>query len=157
MKLAEVSHESGLVEDILRGVAQPATLGLEQPLATYFTYKDDIRYDAKDVNGPSVNVTVPGQTSLAFVTPVDRTQPDTGTNKSEMQKFLSLLHDTNNLAICTKDGATVPISMSFLGANISFVYPTDYPSHLLWFAILVFILVRGPGPYSLDALLFRKS
>ncbi len=125
VQLAEVSHESGLVEDILRGVAQPATLGLEQPLATYFTYKDDIRYDANDVNGPSVNVTVPGQTSLAFVTPVDRTQPDTGTNKSEMQKFLSLLHDTNNLAICTKDGATVPISMSFLGANISFIYPTD--------------------------------
>lgn len=36
------------------------------------------------------------------------------------------------------------------------VYWTDYPSHLLWFAILVFILTRGPGPYSLDALLFRK-
>jgi putative oxidoreductase len=36
------------------------------------------------------------------------------------------------------------------------VYWTDYPSHLLWLAILVFILVRGPGPLSLDALIFRK-
>ena len=36
------------------------------------------------------------------------------------------------------------------------VYWTDYPSHLLWFSILVFILVRGPGPISLDALIFRK-
>ena len=36
------------------------------------------------------------------------------------------------------------------------VYWTDYPSHLLWLAILVFILTRGPGPYALDALLFRK-
>jgi putative oxidoreductase len=36
------------------------------------------------------------------------------------------------------------------------VYWADYPSHLLWFAILVFILVRGPGPISLDALIFRK-
>src|SRR5712664_1662386 len=32
------------------------------------------------------------------------------------------------------------------------VYWTDYPSHLLWFSILV----RGPGPISLDALIFRK-
>ncbi|UYN94478.1 MAG: DoxX family protein [Enhydrobacter sp.] len=37
-----------------------------------------------------------------------------------------------------------------------FVYWNDYPSHLLWLAILVFILTRGPGPYSLDALIFRK-
>lgn len=35
------------------------------------------------------------------------------------------------------------------------VYWNDYPSHLLWLAILVFILTRGPGPYSLDALLFK--
>ncbi|MCW5747589.1 MAG: DoxX family protein [Alphaproteobacteria bacterium] len=34
-----------------------------------------------------------------------------------------------------------------------FVYWRDYPSHLLWLAILVFIVVRGPGPASLDALL----
>jgi len=27
---------------------------------------------------------------------------------------------------------------------------------LLWLAILVFILVRGPGQLSLDALIFRK-
>lgn len=36
------------------------------------------------------------------------------------------------------------------------VYWTEYPSHLLWFAILEFVLVRGPGPLSLDALIFRK-
>lgn len=51
--------------------------------------------------------------------------------------------------------ATLPLIAMTL--TIQFlVYPTDYPSHLLWFAILVFILTRGPGPYSLDALLFRK-
>jgi putative oxidoreductase len=37
------------------------------------------------------------------------------------------------------------------------VYWNDYPSHLLWLAILVFILTRGPGPISLDALLFRSA
>ncbi|MBX3501822.1 MAG: DoxX family protein [Alphaproteobacteria bacterium] len=33
------------------------------------------------------------------------------------------------------------------------VYWRDYPSHLLWLSILLFILVRGPGPWSLDRLL----
>jgi hypothetical protein len=134
VQLAAVSQRHGLVEDILRAVAQPATTGLEQPLATYFTYKDDVSYDTKNLNGPSVNVTVPGQSSLQFVTPVDRTQPDTGTNKSGMQKFLSLLHDTNNLAICTKEGAEVPITLQLPVLNLpaSFVYPTDViPSALI--------------------------
>jgi hypothetical protein len=125
VQLAQVAHTSGLFEDILRGVMQMPTLGLEPALATYFTDKDDVSYDTKNLNGPSVNLTVPGQASLAFVTPVNRTQPDSGTNKSEMQKFLSLLHDTNGLAICTKDGATVPISVTLAGVNVSFVYPTD--------------------------------
>jgi hypothetical protein len=125
VQLATVSKQKGLVEDILRGVQQPPTLGLEPALATYFTFKDDVSYDTKNLNGPAVNLTVPGQASLAFVTPVDRTQADTGANKSEMQRFLSLLHDTNGLAICTKDGATVPIEVSLSGINVSFVYPTD--------------------------------
>jgi len=51
--------------------------------------------------------------------------------------------------------ATLPLIV--LTITIQFlVYWADYPSHLLWFAILVFILTRGPGPYSLDALMFRK-
>lgn len=33
------------------------------------------------------------------------------------------------------------------------IYWRDYPSHLLWLSILLFILVRGPGPWSLDRLL----
>jgi hypothetical protein len=125
VQLAQVAHTSGLFEDILRAVMQMPTLGLEPALATYFTDKDDVSYDTNDLNGPSVNLTVPGQATLAFVTPVDHTKPDSGANKSEMQKFLSLLHDTNGLAICTKDGATVPISVTLAGVNVSFVYPTD--------------------------------
>ncbi|MDP1839665.1 MAG: DoxX family protein [Reyranella sp.] len=49
------------------------------------------------------------------------------------------------------------LSLIVLTLTIQFlVYWNDYPSHLLWLAILVFILTRGPGPYSFDALLFRK-
>lgn len=37
-----------------------------------------------------------------------------------------------------------------------FIYWKDYPSHLLWLAILIFIVVRGPGPLSLDALVASR-
>ena len=33
------------------------------------------------------------------------------------------------------------------------VYWRDYPSHLLWLSILLFLLVRGPGPWSFDRVL----
>jgi putative oxidoreductase len=49
-------------------------------------------------------------------------------------------------------------ALSLIGLTLTIqflVYWNDYPSHLLWLAILVFILTRGPGPWSFDALLFR--
>jgi putative oxidoreductase len=36
-----------------------------------------------------------------------------------------------------------------------FVYPTHYPEHLLWAALLVLIACRGPGALSLDRLVWR--
>ncbi|MDP1753376.1 MAG: DoxX family protein [Reyranella sp.] len=51
--------------------------------------------------------------------------------------------------------ATLPLIV--LTLTIQFmVYPVSYPDHLLWFAILVFILTRGPGPISIDALLASR-
>jgi len=49
-------------------------------------------------------------------------------------------------------------ALSLIGLTLTIqflVYWNDYPSHLLWLAILVFVLTRGPGPWSFDALLFR--
>jgi putative oxidoreductase len=37
-----------------------------------------------------------------------------------------------------------------------FVYPTHYPEHLLWAALLLLIAARGPGALSLDHLIRRK-
>jgi putative oxidoreductase len=36
------------------------------------------------------------------------------------------------------------------------VYWRDYPSHLLWLAVLIYIVVRGPGPMSFDAILVSR-
>jgi putative oxidoreductase len=36
-----------------------------------------------------------------------------------------------------------------------FVYPSHYPEHLLWAALLVLIVARGPGALSLDRVVWR--
>ncbi len=50
-------------------------------------------------------------------------------------------------------------ALGLLGMTIviqTFVYPSHYPEHLLWGALLFLIVARGPGALSLDHLLFRK-
>jgi putative oxidoreductase len=34
-----------------------------------------------------------------------------------------------------------------------FVYPANWPDHLLWSSVLIFIIARGPGAISLDYLI----
>jgi putative oxidoreductase len=37
-----------------------------------------------------------------------------------------------------------------------FVYPQNWPDHILWFSLLSLIIVRGAGNFSLDALMARR-
>ena len=37
-----------------------------------------------------------------------------------------------------------------------FVYPSSWPDHLIWLALLALLLARGPGAISLDAVLARQ-
>lgn len=52
--------------------------------------------------------------------------------------------------------ATLPL-LGLVGVIQFLVYPVSYPDHVLWFAILAFILVRGPGSISLDRLVFGRG
>src|SRR4029077_11708004 len=36
-----------------------------------------------------------------------------------------------------------------------FVYPNAWPDHVLWGSVLVFLLTRGPGTFSVDYLIER--
>jgi putative oxidoreductase len=36
-----------------------------------------------------------------------------------------------------------------------FVYPQSWPDHLLWAGSLLYVIARGPGALSLDALIGR--
>jgi putative oxidoreductase len=38
----------------------------------------------------------------------------------------------------------------------TFVYPMSWPDHLVWITLLGFLLARGPGAISADALLARQ-
>jgi len=50
--------------------------------------------------------------------------------------------------------ATLPLlGMTFVIQT--FVYPEYWTQHLMWAAILLFILTRGPGPLSLDRFVAR--
>ncbi len=37
-----------------------------------------------------------------------------------------------------------------------FVFPDGWPEHILWFALLLLIMARGPGVVSLDRLLWNR-
>ena len=50
--------------------------------------------------------------------------------------------------------ATLPLIGMTLFIQL-FVYPTSWPDHLVWIALLTMLLARGPGVVSLDALATR--
>ena len=50
--------------------------------------------------------------------------------------------------------ATLPLIGMTLFIQL-FVYPTSWPDHLVWMALLTLLLSRGPGVASIDALMVR--
>ncbi|MBI4464810.1 MAG: DoxX family protein [Acidobacteria bacterium] len=50
--------------------------------------------------------------------------------------------------------ATLPL-LGMIAVIQTFVYPNAWTDHLLWGSVLVFLLTRGPGVFSLDHLIDR--
>ena len=50
--------------------------------------------------------------------------------------------------------ATLPL-LGMISVIQIFVYPSAWPDHVLWGSILVFLLTRGPGAFSVDYLIQR--
>jgi len=124
--VVKIAQAPGVLEDVLRAFANDKTLKLDQVFAAYIKYKDELTYDRNDLNGAPWNVTTSGKVGL--VTPVDRTGPDSGKNRSALQRFMQMLHDANGLAACTKDNAVAHVSLEWpagSGIKINVNYPTD--------------------------------
>ncbi len=52
--------------------------------------------------------------------------------------------------------ATIPL-LGMIAVIQVFVYPNAYNEHLVWGSILVLLLTRGPGVFSLDYLIRRSA
>jgi putative oxidoreductase len=50
--------------------------------------------------------------------------------------------------------ATLPL-LGMISVIQIFVYPNAWPDHVLWGSVLIFLLTRGPGAFSLDYLIER--
>ena len=105
-KIASAKNPN-LVDAIVRAFGDDRTLDLAKAGAAYMEFRDQLTYDRYDLNGTPYNQTTSKVQTL--VTPVDRTKPDTGNNRSVFQRFNQTLHDANGLSICTKPGAVAHI------------------------------------------------
>jgi len=103
--VVQIEREPGLLEDVLRAFGDDATLPLAKAFAGYMANKDHISYDRANLNGPAFDETTASASPPS--TPVDHSSPDSGWNRSELQRFLQIIHDTNGVAACNKAGAVV--------------------------------------------------
>jgi putative oxidoreductase len=58
------------------------------------------------------------------------------------------------LGLATRLGAAAMLGMTLVIQL--FVYPENYPDHLLWAGPLVYLILRGPGAISIDHLIRRR-
>jgi hypothetical protein len=77
----------------------------------------------------------------SFTQKPDRTQPDSGFNRTLFQRFLHTIHDSNRVQMCNKEGATV----SFAGTNFG-------P-----YAACALIQIDNLATFYLDAIAFAKD
>jgi len=55
------------------------------------------------------------------------------------------------VGLATRLGAAAMLGMTLVIQV--FVYPTSYPDHLLWAGPLLYLVLRGPGAFSIDHLI----
>jgi putative oxidoreductase len=58
------------------------------------------------------------------------------------------------LGLATRLGAAAMLGMALVIQV--FVYPENYPDHILWAGPLLYLILRGPGVVSLDHLMRRR-
>ncbi len=97
--IRQMLEEPGLVEDLLRAMEDPAVAELGMRFREYMKYKDQLYYDADQVLHPQV--------LSEFV---DRSQGDSGFNRSLMERLLHIINDSNGAVMCNKEGAEVGLA-----------------------------------------------
>jgi hypothetical protein len=101
----KIEKSPGLLEDVLRSLGVDAGARQGEVLGNYMSFHDRISYDRQNLNGPAWNFATSSNAEMK--TPVDRTKPQTGWDRSAFHRFLQILHDGNNVTVCNKEGAIV--------------------------------------------------
>lgn len=117
--LEDIAREPGLFDDVLRSAMDPDTLLGQKAFPAFMTLSDAMTYNPADLDGPGLNVTLGGTKDPA--TPVDRTKPITGDNRSLWFRQLAMLDDMRGVAMCNKENAVVH------GKNLPGIGDHDYP------------------------------
>lgn len=120
---AKLVKEPGLLEDVLDALSQEDTAQMGPLFSSWMRNRDAINYNPANLNGPPRNLTTGGNGDPQ--TPVDRSKPDTGDNRSIMQRFLQLVADGDGVAVCNQDGAKVHARLA--GINVTLPTPVQNP------------------------------
>lgn len=103
--MVQVEQEPGLLEDVLRSTESSQSNLLGGVLADYMQFRDHMSYDRSNLNGPAYDFDTKNTQEMSQA--VDRTKPDSGWNRSAFQKFIQLVHDTDGVTACNKEGAVL--------------------------------------------------
>jgi hypothetical protein len=126
----QILARPALANALFVALQQPQVKDLGKRFHDLLTYSDRFDIDSRTqlVTG-------------SFTQKPDRTQPDSGFNRTLFQRFLHTIHDSNHVPMCNKEGATV----SFAGVNFG-------P-----FAACSLIQIDNLATFYLDAIAFAKD
>jgi hypothetical protein len=93
----EILAVPGLAEDLLTALENPAVRHVDERFAAMMAHRDRIEYNAS------------GNLVGSLSTPVDRSKPDSGYNRSVFQRLVHLIADASGARLCNKNDATIDI------------------------------------------------
>lgn len=99
----KLGRTSGLVKDLLAALKDPRTKNLDQMFVNYFSYAD-----VHILGSGDKVISESGGTTL-FTRLVDRSQSDSGSNRSIQSRLFNIIADTNGMRICNKEGAKITV------------------------------------------------
>ncbi|MCA1664079.1 MAG: hypothetical protein LC659_07415, partial [Myxococcales bacterium] len=92
----------GLTEDLMDALTDPRVRDLAPMIARLMSADNQIDFD--HAAGSAYPLLQKGN-DLDAINPVDRTKPDSDYNRSLMQRIAHLIHDSNGVQFCNKEGA----------------------------------------------------
>lgn len=120
--MARVTAKPGLTAKLISSFADPAMVTpsggvahVGEAFAKLMTNTDQMTYWADDINAPAWNLTT--MNSLDPSTPVDRSKPVVGDNRSCWERTLDIIHNANKVKACNKQGAKVKAGVA--GINVT--------------------------------------